>query len=354
MKILVYGAGVLGSVYAAKLQQAGNQVSILARGQRLADIREHGLVLEDHDTGTVTTVPVNVVERLEPNDFYELVIVLVRKNQLSTVLPALAANRRIPHILFMVNNAVGPQELIAAVGRERVLLGFPGAGGQRDGHLIRYHVTPAGLQATTLGELDGLASVRLNRIISAFRAAGFPVAISSNMDAWLKTHAALVSPIANAVYLAGGDIYRLAKTRDGLVLMVRAIREGFQVLHALDIPIVPARFHFIEWIPEPLLVAVLRRGLATPKSELIISRHANVARDEMSQISAEFLALARKTNVRTPAMDQLARYVDPAEPAVPEAQETLPLDWSGVWAWLAGLSALLLTVRWVSNFRRKK
>ncbi len=49
MKILFYGAGVLGSLYAARLQEAGQEVSILARGQRLADIREHGIVLEDGD-----------------------------------------------------------------------------------------------------------------------------------------------------------------------------------------------------------------------------------------------------------------------------------------------------------------
>lgn len=51
MRILFYGAGVLGSLYAARLQEARQEVSILARGQRLADIREHGIVLEDGDTG---------------------------------------------------------------------------------------------------------------------------------------------------------------------------------------------------------------------------------------------------------------------------------------------------------------
>ena len=47
VKILVYGAGPLGSLLAAKLQEGGNTVSLLARGRRLADLREHGLVLVD-------------------------------------------------------------------------------------------------------------------------------------------------------------------------------------------------------------------------------------------------------------------------------------------------------------------
>jgi 2-dehydropantoate 2-reductase len=51
MKILVYGAGVLGSVYAAYLQKAGHDVSILARGQRLVNLRKAGIVLEHAPTG---------------------------------------------------------------------------------------------------------------------------------------------------------------------------------------------------------------------------------------------------------------------------------------------------------------
>ena len=47
MNILVYGAGVIGTLYAARLRDGGHRVTVLARGQRLADIRCHGLVLEN-------------------------------------------------------------------------------------------------------------------------------------------------------------------------------------------------------------------------------------------------------------------------------------------------------------------
>jgi hypothetical protein len=36
----------------------------------------------------------------------------------------------------MVNTAVGADELLEAVGRERVLLGFAGAGGTRTGYVV--------------------------------------------------------------------------------------------------------------------------------------------------------------------------------------------------------------------------
>lgn len=50
-RILVYGAGVLGSLYAARLAESGKDVTILARGQRLRELWEHGIVLEDARVG---------------------------------------------------------------------------------------------------------------------------------------------------------------------------------------------------------------------------------------------------------------------------------------------------------------
>ena len=254
MKILVFGAGVLGSLYAARLQDAGHDVTILARGKRVAQIREHGIVLLESSSGLETSTEVAVVEALAPEDEYDLAIILVRKSQLADVLPLLAVNQHIPSFLFMVNNAAGPDAMIEAVGRERVLLGFPGAGGTRQGHIVEYAQVSAKSQPTTIGELDGFPTTRLVQITTALEEAGFPVSITHNMDAWLKTHVALVSPIANAIYLADGDNYRLAKTRDGVVLMVRAIREGLKVLKASGIPITPAKYRYVNLVPEPILV----------------------------------------------------------------------------------------------------
>ena len=52
MRVLVYGAGVIGTLYAARLQESGQLVTVLARGRRLADIRTHGLALEDVVSGS--------------------------------------------------------------------------------------------------------------------------------------------------------------------------------------------------------------------------------------------------------------------------------------------------------------
>lgn len=331
LKVLVYGAGVLGSLFAARLQSSGHDISVLARGQRLADIREHGIVLEDAITGQRTVTPVSTVEGLAPDDAYELVLVLMRKNQVGAILPTLAANRHTPNVLFMTNNAAGPGELVAALGGERVLLGFPGAGGVREGHVVRYLAGVGPKKATvTLGELDGRTTPRLQRIAAALEGADFAVDISPNIDAWLKSHVALVSPIANALYLAGGDNYRLARTRDGLVLLVRAVREGLLVLRALGLPVVSTRLKLLSWLPEPVLVALTGRALDSKLAEIALSGHANAARDELQYLADEFRTLARSTSVPTPAMDHLYSYIDPQVPPVAEGSARINLDWRAI------------------------
>jgi 2-dehydropantoate 2-reductase len=330
MKILMIGAGVLGSLYAARLQEAGNQVTVLARGHRVQELQQNGIILEEGDTGKRTCTHVQVIEKLELDDAYGLAIVLVRNNQLESVLPVLAGNANIPSILFMVNNSSGPQALIDAVGRERVLLGFPGAGGQREGEIIRFRIVASFIQPTTIGELNGEHTPRIREISSELRSAGFPVAISSNMDAWLKTHVAVVSPVANAIYLADGSNYQLANTRDGLVWMLRAIREGFKVLKALRVPITPGKFRMIEWLPEPFLIWLMRFGFDTRQAELVLARHANAARDEMLALAEEFEALANQTQVSTSSIDFLSSYIQPGKEPLPVGSKRLSLRWKEI------------------------
>lgn len=309
MRILVFGAGVLGSIFAARLYEAGQDVSLLARGERLAAIREHGVVIENVLTGRRTATPVPVVPELGPEDAYDLVLVIVRKEQVAAGLPTLAANRGTRSILFLHNNAAGPDAQIAALGRERVLLGFPIAGGTREGHLIRTYVS-AGKYAprVVMGELDGRTSPRLEQIAAALRGAGFAVRTSPNMDAWLKTHVALVSPVANAFYKDGGDNYRLARDPEGLRLMMQAVREGFAVLRALSIPITPPVNGVLARLPMALLLPLLRRTLNTQLAEIALAAHANAAPVEMAQLAAEFRALIRRAGIPTPAIDRLVTY----------------------------------------------
>jgi ketopantoate reductase len=207
------------------------------------------------------------------------------------------------------------------------------------------------------GEVDGRITERTRQVARILESApGFGAEIRADMDAWLKYHVALIFPsLAPALYAAGTDRLRLARTRDLLVLTIRAIREGFSVLRALGYPITPARFCALTWIPEPILVLLLGRLLRNQLMEVALVRHARVIHDEVGQLTDEFIALARKTSLPTPAIDRLYPHIDPACPTVPEGQARIPLRWGPLLLGLGALAVVLVAgVKLLRGARRSR
>jgi 2-dehydropantoate 2-reductase len=311
-KVLVFGAGVLGSLYAAKLQEGGNDVTVVARGQRYMDIARHGIVLEYFDSGERTVTRLRVLDRMPADEYYDLCLIAVQKTQLNSALPALATNDRIPGFLFMTNNAEGPEELVDALGKERVILGFANAGGERDGHIVRLMIAKG--KSVTMGELDGTISKRILHIASRFREAGIPVDISRNMDAWLRHHVALVGPLANAMYMAGSCNYKLAENPDIIRKGLRGMREAVRVVKANGFPVEPRSISFLFAIPEFILVPLARKLFNSELLDIGGARHARAARDEMSKLNEELLTMAQKSGLETPYLEELQRYANQTAP----------------------------------------
>jgi 2-dehydropantoate 2-reductase len=309
VKILSSGAGVIGTLYAAKLQEVGHRVTVLARGQRLADIRQYGLVLEDIVRGGRSTTQVDTTERLGLDDQYDVALIIVRRDQLASVMPELTANRRIPTMLFMPNNPTGSADLVQALGQDRVLLGFPGAGGTRDGHVIRYVMIAQ--QPTTLGEFGGRQTARLRTVAGAFRGSGFPTKISRNMDAWLKAHAFFVTAISGAIYLAGGDCRRLSEDNAALALMTKGVCEGFAAVRALGLIVTPFPLKVLfTWLPQTFAIHYWRRFFASEMADYVFGGHARTASQEMREVAGDCRTLLDKSGVEAPALRQLYHAID--------------------------------------------
>ena len=308
MKVLVCGAGVIGTLYGARLQQAGHQVTVLARASRLADIEQHGLLLENVVNGDRTATGVGLTERLGPNDRYDIALVTVRRDQLSGIMPDLQANRNIPVLLFMLNNPSGSGHLADACGPDRVMHGFPGAGGTLDGPLVRYAMIPQ--QPTTLGDPRGVRTGRPRMLRDVLRKAGFRTRIDRDMDAWLLCHAFFVTAVSGAIYLAEGDCMRLSRSPGTLRLMIAGVREGFRAAQALGKPIHPLPLRVLfTCLPSPLVVLYWRRFFSDRMADYVFARHARHATAEMRALAAECRLLLDRSRVEAPALDQLYRAI---------------------------------------------
>lgn len=302
--ILVYGAGAIGSIFAGKLAEAGYDVTVLARGKRLEEINGNGIVLIHAVTGKKTAVRVKTVGVLEPGDRYDYVIVAVQNTQIDGILPVLKKNVS-GNIVFTVNNPLGYREWIDAVGKDRLMAGFPSAGGERKNGAV-YHYISRGFakifQATTFGEPDGRRTKRLLDLVKMFRKAGFSPSMNSRMEDWQKTHVAVILPIAKALYRFGSDNYRLARSPSDIREMILATRECFTALRRLNVKITPFKLNFYRlplWFLVPAFMAVMNTKIA----EFAMARHTVAGRDEILALERQFRSLIAGSGVNTPALD---------------------------------------------------
>ncbi len=310
MRILIYGAGVIGSIFAGKLAAAGQDVTILARGSRAEALRQNGIILSVPGAKKTAVIAVSVMEQLAPDDLYDYIVIVMQRTQIDSVLPILAENQS-KNIVFVVNTAAGYDKWVEAVGSERLMLGFPSAGGERIDNLVTYFIGSGAIrvfQTTTFGEYSGRKTARVRLLIDAFSRAGIPSVFCSDMDAWQKTHVAMVTSIANTLYRYDCDNYRLARSFEDVLLMVRGIREGFSVLNKLGYTTTPAKLWYFK-LPVWLTAGVFKVVMGTKLAEITMAKHCIAAKPELLYLQAEFDALITQSGLKTPAIDRLRHTV---------------------------------------------
>ena len=310
MKVLIYGAGVLGSYLAHEWMAAGHEVTLLARGKRLEDLKKHGLVIRHHMQRTTTADHPQLVEELGPEDAYDAVAAVMQKPQMEAILPILAANRRCGLFLLIGNNgeAEKTQErfLSLSEGKPTVLYGFLAAGGRREGEKVvcirrekpslTLGSVPAGTDCPTI-------------LTPLFEKVNVQLKYAADMGAWLKYHIAMILPICYAIHWAGGSMKRLGLSRRMFLTGVKGIGEAIRVLESLGIPNEPPTDDASLKNPAFKLRLLLRIICLLPMGKLMAGDHAMSALHEMNELSREMDALRQKAGIPTPALEELRNHL---------------------------------------------
>ncbi len=307
MKTLVYGAGVLGSLYAALLKESGKDVSLLARGKRLEELKHHGLIIENLSENRTINMKIDLIDsKLSEKDDFDLILVVMQKNQVASILPDLAKFSTNATVVILGNNGTGIDEYKEFLSENRILLGFGGAAGKRDGHVMKV-IFDSEKSKMTIGELSGKLTPRLEKIKKFLESSGIPVKISKNIDAWLKTHIALVSPLANVYYYLKLQEKSMDEAPEAAEMATQAIIEGMKVLKKLGYPILPKKFRLSLIFPKKLKKII--QGLHKGKwYDIALKGHAEYAKTEMRRISNEFQVLVKKSGIYTPVLNKLHEY----------------------------------------------
>jgi 2-dehydropantoate 2-reductase len=296
VKVLIVGAGVIGTVYGAHLAAAGSETSVLRYRPRTDEVASRGLSAHDVLDGSRVEAKASVVP--DAGGGYDMVLVAVRRDQLVSACAGLVALTGNPAVVFFGNNPAGRAAITGRVPGN-VYLGFPGIGGvMADGtaSYLRIRQQPTALQ-------EG-SDPRLAKLESALASRGFAVQRVADMDGWLAYHAAFVACIAAALYRCGTDPVRLAGDRRMLGLMCQAITEAFDGLRAGGTAGLPRNLAVLHSpLLRPVAIRYWARTMRSPMGELCFAAHARHAESEMRALGDDIAA--RLTG--SPALDKLVR-----------------------------------------------
>ncbi len=104
VRVLVVGAGAIGSVLGARLHRAGVETTLVARPAHVAAIRERGLTVEGLDGGPF---PLPAVDEVPSGELYDRVLLTVKAGDIAPAGAAIARGLAHPAPVLALENGLG-------------------------------------------------------------------------------------------------------------------------------------------------------------------------------------------------------------------------------------------------------
>ena len=254
MRVVVVGAGGLGSYVGALLSRAGHEVVLVARGEHAEAIRRDGLRVDSFE-GDFVARP-EVIRSARELDRADLTLVAVKAYSLDEVAPQLTHLARAGSVIVSVLNGVDVSERLAELGvpRDRLVDGIAymtafrvGAGRveRRAAHqrLVVGSYAEAGGDAVgePIEQVGADAVVPrdpIERVIQAFVGTGVEVVAAEDIRVELWRKMAVVCSLSVICALSGRSMGPIRAHRFGAELQRRAIAEVIDVGRAngVDLP----------------------------------------------------------------------------------------------------------------------
>jgi 2-dehydropantoate 2-reductase len=240
MRVAIVGAGAIGTWLGVRLANAGQEVSVLARGETLAAVRQQGLRLVIG--GTTRTASVNVSDRASDLGKQDLVVLAVKGQALADVAESVAtllgeqttilsAMNGIPWWFFhglpvtyagtslrsvdpdgRVTRLMPPPRVLGSVVHASCSVQTPGCSIHKSGNGL------------IIGEPSGGTSARLEAVVAALRATEFDVTVSPQIqkDIWYKLWGNMTMNPISALTAATCDLILDDPLVSGFILRVMA------------------------------------------------------------------------------------------------------------------------------------
>lgn len=264
-KIAIIGAGAIGSLLGARLLQAGHDVLLIARGNRLESLRLEGLRLSAD--GVEERAPVSVAETLIMADTPDHVIVATKTFQLPGALRLLSPYIDTSLSVLTVQNGVEAAQLVQiALPRATVLAARMHGFFELDKDVVRHAGVPPSI---VMGpEEPGFASPLHQRkgteLASALNRSGIPTELVDDVRPALWDKFLMAATLGGLAPAIGLNVGQVSLHSEACAVLKLAMEEVAAIASALGISLradcVEAKLAFIRRFP-PDATSSLQRDL---------------------------------------------------------------------------------------------
>jgi 2-dehydropantoate 2-reductase len=259
MKVLIIGAGVVGSIFGWALNQGGHDVTHFVRPSRAARFT-NGMPVDvidrrpQHPKHVQQIYPILACESVSPLEKFDLVIVPTRHYNLEQTLQQAVPQTGGTDTLLLTQNWQGTEQIDRWLDPAHYCFGDAKAGGSfRDDRLI------CAIKAIDIGSSSDKMNDSLLKCISLFQSAQIPAHVQADMLHYLWVQYAYTAG-AWPMLVRAGSFKKLYSDRQSIKPILAGIQESLQVVKARGVDL--QRFPDMQMYQRPSQLTSLLAGVA--------------------------------------------------------------------------------------------
>lgn len=306
MKILIVGAGVIGSIFGWATAKTGNDVTHLVRPGRSARF-SHGLTMDiydrrqGHPRRVIENYPIRVTEQLASADHFDLAIIPTKHYTLEQTLQQVVPVIKGPDYLLLTQNWQGTEQIDPLISPDHFIFGDAKAGGGfSEDRLV------CTISAIDIGPIKGQPDECLRKSTALFESADIPVHVQPEMLHYLWIQYAITGGLWPALVRAG-SFKRLMRNPKNMQPTFAAVKECLQVVQArgVDLEHFPSTRMYLDpsWLTMRLSTIALIWMFTFSEYQKRCSLHALSDPQEVRTFYFDLLNTGQSLGVRMPFME---------------------------------------------------
>jgi 2-dehydropantoate 2-reductase len=299
LKIAIIGTGAMGSIYAARLSNAGHSVCVIDVWADHVDAMNAGGLTIDGPKGRLQATNIRATRKLPSDETFDLYIIATKSFAVRPSAEAIAKTLTPDAMVLTIQNGLGTGDDVAAfVPKSQIILGVAeGFGASMIGPA---HAAHTSMKQIRLGLMQGMEDQKLSRVADAWHDGGFHIEIYDDITQLIWEKLLCNVTLSGPCTAFGRNVAELRAQAAEWNIALSCMKEAYAIGMHLGI-----NFSF----DDPLrYVTEFADRVGTAKPSMLQDHEAQRA-SEIGTINGAILKLGNELNVPTPYNETICAVI---------------------------------------------